>query len=108
MEKYYTPEISEIRPGLECVWTTLDRGFTEQGGFLEPQNHREDDIRVGKLDVVDTRDLFEYFGIDAVDNIRVKYLDAEDLEELGFERFRDLDSWEIRVPADRYNTYRFW
>lgn len=103
---YYTPELSEIRPGLECVHTTLNQGFIEQGGFLEPQNHWEDDLYVGELDVSDIRALFEYFGIDAVDNIRVKYLDQNDLEEIGFKRYKNQEVWEISIPADKYHKHR--
>lgn len=102
VSKYYTPQIEELRVGLECVHTTLSNGFTEQGGFLEPQNHYEDDLYVGPLYPFDLRDLFEYFGQDAVDNVRVKYLDQKDFEDLGFIPSYGHNIWSIDLPETKY------
>jgi len=57
--KYYTPNIKELREGLECVYTTLNNGFIDQGGFLNPINHNEDDLYVGELEIYDLLTLYD-------------------------------------------------
>ena len=68
--KYYTPEIEEFHVGFEYEWN----------------NSNEDDV--WKTSVADNEDCYHAVQ-DIINNLdrkyRVKYLDKEDIESLGFE-----------------------
>ncbi len=67
--KYYTPDISEFRVGFECEWYTIDNYYP----FI---------IRIWDFEIINRyqHDLKDF---------RVKYLDEEDLLDLGFTYVRD-------------------
>lgn len=66
MNKYYTPEIEEFHIGFECELMCEDNG--QWGTFIITANTN---LSTFKEDI-------------ELETIRVKYLDREDIEELGF------------------------
>lgn len=62
-DKYYTPSIEEFHVGFEFEYTHKDDWF--QNIILDPQ------------------EINDFFNDDSIE-IRVKYLDNEDIESLGF------------------------
>ena len=80
-DKYYTPEIEEFHVGFECevLFQTWEGGDTEPvsdiqkviiGGDSKYDRHLEGDFRKN--------------GKEVLEHVRVKYLDREDIEGLGF------------------------
>ena len=63
MSKYYTPKIEEFHVGFECEYQNIDNGLW--GTFKHP------DLNSLPLE-------------HEIEFIRVKYLDREDIESLGF------------------------
>jgi len=79
--KYYTPSIEEFHVGFEFECTTSPN----------KDDWYHDVIR----NVDDMCEVFSY------SKARVKYLDREDIESLGFEYQGDFDSWE-RYSSEKY------
>ena len=71
--KYYTPEIEEFHVGFEYEWVKPDRTETIK---LECLNN------IGFL-----------WGITIPEGVRVKYLDQEDIESLGFKQSKTDKYW---------------
>lgn len=90
--KYYQPELSELHVGLECVYTTLNNGFIDQGGFLNPTHHTADDLFVGDLESWDLMHLIDLFQGDANEQVRVRHLEKEDIESLNYVK-NDRSTW---------------
>ena len=80
-DKYYTPSIEEFHVGFEYESTTSPT--------------KEDWYKAVINNVDDLYDVFSY------SNARVKHLDKEDIESLGFEYQGDFDSWE-RYSSEKY------
>ena len=86
--KYYTPDISEFHVGFEYECSS-DKGELWYSVIIEQLKDYltlEDDLRY--------------------DLVRVKYLDKEDIEGLGFEHvgslwFKDINNFKIRKWKDR-------
>ena len=75
--KYYTPTIEELKVGLECEW------------LADPANEIYKSIELTatmlSLTLNTTGFNFERLGVPGpMTNYRIKYLDAEDIESLGF------------------------
>lgn len=84
--KYYTPEIEEFFHGFEYeVWE--NSAYTEEKWIKETFEFF-DEKEIYHYDCVDLIPSFKNHG----DSIRVKYLDKEDIESLGWKRdkLRDL------------------
>lgn len=88
--KYYVPDISEFHVGFEYEWLCTAgnkwlKKVYKEGIFLE----------------------------ESLENCRVKYLDKEDIESLGFEEIGqedyylngDLDNWRIERLYDKDKNY---
>lgn len=75
MGKYYTPTLEEIHVGLECEWQSKIRG--------EAWNKQVFDVDLVSIayDTLEHDDIEEPFS----DQFRIKYLDENDLIELGWE-----------------------
>ena len=106
--KYYTPEIEEFYVGFEFeVYTTQGTG-----------HHNEIDLSSGKWKPFKLRD---YWDLPEVRDskftnktgIRVKYLDKEDIESLGFRHFQlskyNLDPYSLeRIGIDNKICIRYF
>jgi hypothetical protein len=83
--KYYTPEIEELHIGFE--YEILDLASTEYGKSPEKAIWNKEELK--------TSDLYSSYKQDSYietlasylksENLRVKYLDREDIESLGWE-----------------------
>lgn len=83
-EKYYTPELSEFYVGFECETRAIDRRpsmtFLDLGVYewrkmtVELDSFGSHDLCMGEIDSL----------VNGDNEFRVKYLDQEDLESLGF------------------------
>ena len=85
--KYYTPEIEEFHVGFEYEYKYNDKGWTQK--VYEPH--------------------FEVDKIEAEKYCRVKYLDKEDIESLGFEVKKEPYRWQfgkghINLTTAIYNS----
>ncbi len=81
MSKYYTPSIEEFRVGFEYEYTN-DNGGTWSNYVMTPVDLR--------------RHPYELTGSD---RLRVKYLDREDIESLGF-KIHDYDNTDSFTNGD--------
>jgi len=80
LNKYYTPEIEEFFHGFEYeVW--YSSAYTEEKWIKETFEFF-DEKEIYHYDCVDLIPSFKNHG----DSIRVKYLDKEDIESLGWKR----------------------
>ena len=81
-DKYYTPSIEEFHVGFE--YEELEFIYTDKGWYTEKKNKFVKKVFVG------TNYLESYYLTERVkrglfnSSIRVKYLDKEDIEDLGF------------------------
>ena len=83
MVKYYTPEIEEFYHGFEYeVW--YSSAYTKENWIKETFEFYDKD-EIYHYDSVDLIPSFKSNG----DSIRVKYLDKEDIESLGFSQITD-------------------
>jgi hypothetical protein len=69
MNKYYTPSIEEFHVGFEYEYSDLNHNLQGYGWFKT--EYVIDDTLLGMIEV-------------GMNNYRVKYLDKEDIESLGF------------------------
>jgi len=89
--KYYTPKIEEFHVGFEVEWSESGR-------------------KIWINEIFDEDDLSDLcLGVDKISNFRVKFLDREDLESLGWEfvgkdEFFDCINYNI---GDGY-VLQFW
>lgn len=74
MDKYYTPELNEFHVGFECEWQCKIRNETWSKQICDT-----DLINIA-YDAIEHADEEEPFE----EQFRVKYLDKEDIESLGF------------------------
>jgi hypothetical protein len=65
MEKYYTPEIEEIHPGFICE-------------VLESNSQKWEEFKISPHEILKIQK-------GGIENVRVKYLDREDIEGEGWE-----------------------
>ena len=89
MSKYYTPEIEEFHVGFEYE---IHRGYSEKedrGGVIEMSNKFVNTIMTNETG-------FGYIQ-GCIDDkfLRVKYLDREDAESLGFVKWPDDDIYDL-------------
>lgn len=90
-EKYYIPEFEEFYPGFECEWLCSFPEFPIQEEKKDNSIPEYRRITVG-LD-------FEFTQLPErlkYDNYRVKYLDKEDIESLGWKN-SELTSMELYI-----------
>lgn len=82
--KFYTPDLSEFHVGFECEWRLKELGsYTETSAWaLDWHKHT---IDINDFSDHDLADEFHNITKDYINEFRVKYLDAEDLKELGFQ-----------------------
>ena len=104
-DKYYTPEIEEFHMGFEFEVNDTDEGWTKEI-FCSGEGRKIDSI--SKL----TEFSWSTLGIIKFeDAYRVKYLDKEDVESLGFTTNK-LKYWEIQDDSIIYKlknyTLVFW
>lgn len=90
--KYYTPELNEFHIGFEYEI------FNEEDEIWEKKVFPNDYICSGTEDSPDLVELF-YSGLK---DTRVKYLDREDIEDLGFTFYKESDN---RFNGDVIMTY---
>jgi len=77
MEKYYTPAIEEFHVGFECEYAEYLKGLRD----LNWDTSTEEDFGEFKQTVYEGENILT-FGRRGM--VRVKYLDTEDIESLGF------------------------
>ena len=100
MEKYYTPELEEFHVGFEYYITTHPVSMEEFSPYVKAEfDHntfeREFDI--------DTDSSGEIIKIGVPSCIKVKYLDREDIESLGFKQGK----LPYQYFSDCCTVYRF-
>ncbi len=120
--KYYTPEIEEFHVGFECEHNTMTItpamfDFSPNGEVKKLYDKSEE---IWEKKTWEPEDNFLWFNIrvdaegcktfSTPDNIRVKYLDREDIESLGFEfKGKALRSFfEMECQFDLPDTDSFW
>jgi len=92
MEKYYTPEIEELLPDTK-IFLVSDGDETNR----EVSKHL---IRVEESGVYLLIDLEEMYK-KSINNYKIKYLDKEDIESLGFEyNYSTNNGWKIYKTSD--------
>ncbi len=94
-EKYYTPDISEFYVGFECEWQSKIRNETW---------HKE----ICDMDLINIAyDSFEHEedGELFKDSFRVKYLDRQDIESLGFKDDGYTFTIFLENYPDKYSKY---
>lgn len=97
--KYYTPEIEDLRIGYECEW------FGELGRKLVKSNKEWQKFKIISSNSISPT---------VIKNLRTKYLDKQDIESLGYktppytqcegyEYYKFLeDSTEVRIILNSY------
>jgi hypothetical protein len=94
MDKYYIPTISEFHVGFE--YEELEFVYTDKGWHIEKKNKFVKKVFEG------TNYLESYYLTERVKrglfhfSIRVKYLDREDIESLGFSFMENESPYDIR------------
>lgn len=84
--KHYTPELSEFFEGFEFQYQNI-----EQAQWISD---------VYRLDwEVEESGIYEYLDWG---NIRVKYLDQEDIESLGFKKYGEPSHYQIEIDGIKY------
>lgn len=76
--KYFTPDIEDIRVGYECEWTSDGLVFTTP--YSEP-------LYSGKLEYSDVLDILKWYDMDSFNLtkiVRVPYLTKEQIEAEGW------------------------
>ena len=85
-KKYYTPEIEEFHVGFEYCITTHPVSM----GEFSPYVKREFDHNTFEREFdVDTDSSGEIVKIGVPSCIKVKYLDREDIQSMGFQTYKD-------------------
>lgn len=82
--KYYTPSIEELYIGFECE-ITWDRTATRQSGYYGIETVEDVYWYNQKLELLHIQEFQDKDSQYSKFDIRVKYLDKEDIESLGFE-----------------------
>jgi len=96
LNKYYTPEIEEFHQGFEYeVW--YSSAYTEEKWIKETFEFYDKD-EIYHYDCVDLIPSFKNHG----DSIKVKYLDREDIESLGFKITKDNEDIELSLESKTY------
>lgn len=99
--KYYTPEIEEFHVGFECEWKMQKEEFNTYPGndwIYEWSIHK---ITIDDFSDHDLADDFHNLTYN-LNEWRVKYLDEQDILDLGFKytnNIRDLAKDNIRIRA---------
>lgn len=90
-EKYYTPKLEEFHVGFEFEFNGIDNNW-RQLGFSKEKVLNSNEFNMYTLSWVD-----KVFKSEDVikEHLRVKYLDLEDIESLG---------WELICPAKSKNS----
>ena len=91
MDKYYTPKIEEFHVGFEFEVNYTNEGWTKEV-FCSGEGRNIDSV--SKLKAFLGRAKFK-------EAYRVKYLDKEDIESLGFEFVTD-GWWSTNLAGDGY------
>jgi hypothetical protein len=83
--KYYTPQLEEFHIGFEFQFQGCDGNWNPQGWETHTIVCEKKEVGVWKptMDVV--AELYLFYGEVDKNSFRVKYLDREDIESLGFE-----------------------
>lgn len=85
-DKYYTPEIQEFHVGFEYEYLTIDNQWIKDiFGSIKPDDTEQMDFNIVKLIIEDSSE-----------DIRVKYLDKADIEDLG---------WEYNKEDSKHNSW---
>lgn len=95
--KYYTPSIDELYVGFEVCTDTFPHILTDEDLKLLLNDYTDDKF-IGKFGQGLFRLPYKF--------IRVKYLDQEDIESLGWEL--DVDQTYGNTLWDHYNLGEFW
>ena len=97
MDKYYNPTIEEFHQGFEYeIWESF--AYTKENWIKETfQFVDKDGIWLGE-DPTNILAMYENRG----DEIRIKYLDKEDIESLGFTITKDSEEVELSLESKRY------
>lgn len=88
---YYTPEIEEFHVGFECEGLITEHGFQ---GWSE-------------IEIIDSKKLIELrlpWDRNPYDEVRVKHLDQEDIESLGWSKEKN-NTYTIEKKEDGFNCY---
>ncbi len=89
MNKYYTPNISEFHMGFECEFKNK-----QQGNEWKREVCDQDTLNIA-FHVFEENDVEDKFE----DNFRVKYINSEDIEQLGWgDRGTLYETWNLRCP----------
>lgn len=103
MSKYYVPKIEEFKVGFRYEF----RGIDGWGRQLEWENRVENGKASKYAFFTEGEDAYEYLKPESA--FRVKYLDAEDIEELGWIRSKlDENLWTIgerELDTDDYEYF---
>lgn len=99
--KYYIPNIEEFHQGFEYeVW--YNSAYTKEKWIKETFEFYDKD-QIYHYDCVDLIPSFKNNG----DSIRVKYLDQEDIESLGFIKHKTIDNyWKLNNIVLRIKNFK--
>jgi len=101
--KYYTPEIEEFCVGFECE---IQSSWGMQKGIY-PSILREDTLTGFQLQKIGETETLKK----VISGIRVKYLDKEDIESLGFKDYKKAvcDWYKLEGHfEDSFASYGYW
>jgi len=111
MNKYYIPDIKEFNVGFEFEFNPTDVSFENRTGFtkhavIPEENYKE---KLGYCTLGWIQMFFHVFKTDEdkKEVIRVKYLDKDDIESLGFKLIREFKNeniieWLFEKEFDEY------
>lgn len=91
-KKYYTPDISEFHVGFEY----------EFRDFKNPEKFNKEVVTLDNLEFLDVIE-----GWIKLKDIKVKYLDKEDIEELGWKIVEVIDDFTITASKDEFRLFYF-
>ncbi|MBC7845566.1 MAG: hypothetical protein H7Y10_03640 [Flavobacterium sp.] len=109
--KYYTPTIEEFHVGFECEHKTQELIAKAIGKIIDIKFLFGEDIKIPENDlfehhIFDGRNLQIYsLNPHLLKDFRVKYLDREDIESLGWELRTD-ENRDLHIPE--YTIERFY
>lgn len=101
--KYYTPEIGEFCVGFEFEFQGLDN-YWNPTGWEKVKLNTNESKNFGLYTLKHIKSVLEDKEVTPADHVRVKYLDKEDIESLGFTFFAENNENLVNSSVNMYHN----